>query len=214
MSMFFDDLTRLVSTYGYWGVGGIIALESMGIPLPGETVLIVAAIYAGTTHELSIGLIIAAAAAGAIVGDNAGYWIGREAGYRLLLRHGRYVGLTEGKLKLGVYLFQRHGGKIVFFGRFIAVLRVLAGLLAGANRMNWRRFLVFNAAGGIVWTTLYGGAAYYFGAQLQELSREAGIAVSVLATIAVVIGIVYVRRHEAQLRARAEQALPGPLLPP
>jgi len=213
MSIEFADLTRLVSTYGYWGVGGVIALESMGIPLPGETVLVLAAIYAGTTHELNIWLVIVVAAAGAIVGDNAGYWIGREAGYRLLLRYGWRVGLTESKLKLGLYLFQRHGGKIVFFGRFVAVLRVLAAVLAGANRMNWRRFLFFNAAGGIVWATFFGGAAYNFGVRLHELNKVAAIALSVLAAIAVIIGIFYVRRHEAELQARAEQALPGPLSP-
>jgi membrane protein DedA with SNARE-associated domain len=205
------DLTQLVASYGYWGVGGIIALESMGIPLPGETALIVAAVYAGTTHELNIWLVITAAACGAIIGDNAGYWIGREAGYRLLRRYGPYVGLNESKFKLGLYLFARHGGEIVFFGRFIAVLRALAALLAGANRMGWPRFLLFNAAGGIVWTALYGTAAYYFGNRLHHLSKEAGLGLSVLAGVVIVVGLIYLRRHEARLQALAEAAIPGPL---
>ena len=211
MSFSQHDLMQLVSSYGYWGVGGIIALESMGIPLPGETALIAAAIYAGTTHELNIWLVIAAAAGGAIIGDNAGYWIGREAGYRLLRRYGPYVGLNESKVKLGIYLFARHGGEIVFFGRFIAVLRALAALLAGANRMGWPRFLLFNAAGGIVWTALYGTAAYHFGDKLHQLSKQAAWGLAGLAIILIILGLIYLRRHEAQLQAQAEQAIPGPL---
>jgi membrane protein DedA with SNARE-associated domain len=119
---------HLIAPYGYWTVGGIIALESMGLPLPGEATLVAAAVYAATTHHLNIWLVIAAAATGAIVGDNIGYWIGREIGYPLLLRYGHYVYLTEARIKLGQYLFFRHGGKIVFFGRFVAVLRALAAI--------------------------------------------------------------------------------------
>jgi len=94
-------------------------------------------------------VVIAAAASGAILGDNLGFWIGREGGYRLLRRYGRYIRLEERRLKLGQYLFMRHGGKVVFFGRFVAVLRAWAAFLAGTNRMRWPRFLLFNAAGGI-----------------------------------------------------------------
>ena len=159
----YAELPRLLAAYGYWVVGGVVALESMGLPVPGETVLIAAAVYAGETHHLNISLVIAVAAVGAILGDNLGFWIGRELGYRLLLRYGPYVGLTEARIKLGQYLFNRHGGKIVFFGRFVAVLRVLAALLAGVNQMSWSRFLLFNATGGVVWASLFGLAAYYLG---------------------------------------------------
>jgi membrane protein DedA with SNARE-associated domain len=213
MALEHHDLTSFISAYGYWSVGGVVALESMGLPVPGETMLIAAAIYAGTTHQLDIGLVIAAAAAGAIIGDNIGYWIGREAGYRLLLRYGPYVGLTQGKLKVGIYLFQRHGGTIVFFGRFIALLRALAALLAGANRMAWPRFLFFNAAGGIVWTTLYGAAAYRFGDRLTEVSRPLGLALTLAAIVLAIVGIIALRRFEARLHMEAERALPGPLAP-
>jgi membrane protein DedA with SNARE-associated domain len=209
--MSLDNVSHIVATYGYWGVGGVIALESMGLPLPGETVLIAAAVYAGTTHQLDIWLVIAAGASGAIIGDNIGYWIGREAGYRLLLHYGRYIGLTESKLKIGLYVFRRHGGKIVFFGRFIAILRALAALLAGANRMEWPRFLLFNAAGGIAWTTLYGLAAYRFGQELHRLNREAAVGLTILAGILLLAGLVYLRRHEAALEAAAGQDIPGPL---
>jgi len=151
-----SGLTHLLVTYGYWAVLLFVAIESTGIPFPGETMLLVAAIAAGTTHQLSIAFVIMAAASGAILGDNLGFWVGREGGYRLLRRYGRYIRLEERRLKLGQYLFLRHGGKVVFFGRFVAVLRAWAAFLAGTNRMRWPRFLLFNALGGIIWATLYG----------------------------------------------------------
>src|SRR3989440_10415262 len=150
-----SDLMHLLTTYGYWAVLVFVAIESTGIPFPGETMLLVAAIYAGTTHQLSIALVIAAAATGAILGDNLGFWVGREGGFRLLRRYGPYIRLDERKLKLGQYLFHKHGVKVVFFGRFVAVLRAWAAFLAGTNRMPWSRFLPANAAGGIVWATIY-----------------------------------------------------------
>jgi membrane protein DedA with SNARE-associated domain len=209
-----EQISDIVSTYGYWAIGIIVGLESMGIPLPGETVLVSAAIYAGATEELNIVFVIASAAAGAILGDNVGYWIGRKGGYPLLLRHGRRFRLSERRIKLGQYLFLRHGGKIVFFGRFIAILRVLAAVLAGANRMGWMRFLVYNAAGGIVWTTLYGGAAYYFGDQIHLLKRSTGLTVIGVTLAAIVIGLILLRRYESYLEDQAERALPGPLKAP
>lgn len=204
-------LPQLISTYGYWIVGGIVALESMGLPLPGEATLIAAAVYAGTNPELNIGLVIVAAAAGAILGDNIGFWIGREIGYRLLLRYGRYVHLTEARLKLGQYLFRQHGGKIVFFGRFVALLRAVAAVLAGANHMRWPRFLLFNAAGGIVWAALYGVAAYRVGHALEHVTRPVAFGLTVVAVIAIAVVLLIVRRHETELEQAAERALPGPL---
>jgi len=195
-------------------VGGAVALESTGIPVPGEATLVAAAIYAATTHDLNIWLVIAAAACGAILGDNIGMWLGREVGYRLLVRYGPRIGLSERRIKLGQYLFRRHGGKVVFFGRFVAVLRVLAAFLAGANRMPWPRFFVFNAAGGIVWATLYGLSAYYLGAAVQHVARPVGIAVGAVAILAVIGSMIFLRRHEQQLEDEAERAMPGPLRPP
>ena len=209
-----DHLPLLISTYGYWVVGGIVALESMGLPLPGEASLIGAAIYAGTTHRLDIGLIIAAAASGAILGDNIGYWIGRKIGYPLLFRYGGYVQLTEARIKLGQYLFREHGGKIVFFGRFVALLRALAAVLAGANHMDWPRFLICNAAGGIAWAALYGGGAYYFGQALERVTKPAVFGLTVAAVIGIGIGLIVVRRREAKLEQTVERALPGPLEAP
>ena len=143
-----SELTHFLTAYGYWAVLFFVAIESSGIPFPGETILLVAAIYAGTTHRLAIPLVIAAAALGAILGDNIGYWVGREGGYRLLRRYGHYLHIDERRVKLGQYLFRKHGGKVVFFGRFIAVLRAWAAFLAGTNRMPWGSFLLYNALGG------------------------------------------------------------------
>ena len=207
-------LAHLIQTFGYWAIGGIVALESMGLPLPGETVLVAAAIYAGTTHDLEIIFVIVAAATGSVLGNIVGFWIGREGGYRLLLRYGHYVRLTERKIKLGQYLFLRHGGKIVFFSRFVAVLRAVAALLAGANRMNWSRFLLANAASGVVWATLYGVGAYYLGKEAHFLTKYTGIAVAVAAIMLLGGAIILVRRQGARLETEAEKALPGPLCSP
>lgn len=197
--------------YGYWGVALAIGLESMGIPVPGETALVGAALYAGKTQALNIWVLIAFASAGEIIGDNIGYWIGRELGFRVLRRYGRYIGLTESRIKLGQYLFQRHGGKIVFFGRFIALLRSLAALMAGLNQMSWPRFLVFNAAGAILWATCYGLAAFYLGKQIEAFTGPVGLALLLAGVIIVLGSLWFIRRHEAALAMKAERAFPGPV---
>ena len=199
--------------YGYAAVFLVIALESSGIPLPGEATLIAAAIYAAATHLLSLPLIILWSSAGAIFGDNAGFWIGRNFGLTLLLRYGMHVGLDEPRLKLGQYLFARHGGKIIFFGRFIAVLRALAAVLAGANQYPWGRFFAFNAAGGIVWATLYGSAAYLLGHSIHRIAGPVGITLLISALIVGFFAWRSLKRRQAQLQAEANAAIPGPLRP-
>jgi membrane protein DedA with SNARE-associated domain len=192
----------------------LVALESAGIPLPGETILVAAAVLAGRSQEGSIVEIIACAAAGAIIGDNIGFWVGREFGLGLLIRHGGRVGLDEDKLKLGQYLFQRFGGPIVFFGRFVAVLRAFAAVLAGVNNLAPWRFFLFNAAGGIVWATIFGLGGYFLGADFHKIVGPVGIA-----GLAVALGLIfafsfYYRKHEAQMIETARAALPGPLVLP
>src|SRR5207253_7156792 len=162
--------THLLATYGYLVVFLFIGIESLGVPFPGETMLITAAVYAGATHNLALPGVILAAIAGAIIGDNIGFGIGWFGGYRLLRRYGRYIRLDEAKLKVGRYIFMLHGGKVVFFGRFVSVLRAYAAFLAGTNRMHWRRFLAYNAAGGIVWAASWGTVAYLLGSQINRLS--------------------------------------------
>jgi membrane protein DedA with SNARE-associated domain len=205
------DLLGLLAAYGYLAVFLFIGIESMGIPFPGETMLITAAIYAGNTHRLNIVLVIAAAAAGAIVGDNLGYGVGHWGGYRLVRRYGRLIRLHEGRLKLGQYMFRKHGGKVVFFGRFVSVLRAYAAFLAGTNRMPWRRFLVFNAAGGVLWATLFGTGAYLLGQQISRLSQAAAIGLGIVAVIVIVAFFVFLRRNEERLMAEAEAAIPTPV---
>jgi membrane protein DedA with SNARE-associated domain len=204
------SLTHLISTYGYWGVVVIVTLESMGVPLPGESLVIAAAVYAGTTHRLDVGLLIVAVAAGAILGDNLGYWIGREVGCRLLLRYGRFIGLTEPRIKLGRYLFLSYGGRIVFFGRFVAEIRTFAALLAGANRMPWRRFLAANAAGGILWAAIYGLGPFLIGERIHRLLGPLGVGLLLLALGGAVAAAVFVHRNLKRLQEEAQRRFPGP----
>jgi membrane protein DedA with SNARE-associated domain len=158
--------------------------------------------------------LLTAAAGGSIIGSAVGFWIGRVAGYPLAIRYGGYIGLTESRLKLGQYMFLRYGGAIVLFGRFIALLRALTAFLAGANRMPWGRFMLFNIAGAIAWAGLFGIGAYELGHQMRHLAGPIGFAAFVL-VVAIVVGIVWlVRRHHAELQERAERAFPGPLRPP
>jgi membrane protein DedA with SNARE-associated domain len=199
-----DVLTHLLDTWGYLAVFLFVAIESMGIPFPGETMLVTAGVYASTGH-LKIQLVIAAAALGAIVGDNLGYLVGRRGGRPFLLRFGKYLHLDEARLARGQEFFERYGDRAVFFGRFVAVLRAWAAFLAGVNEMPYPKFFFFNAAGGIIWATLYGTLAYLLGKNLPLLERVVrglGIGSVVLAaSIAVVIYLSYRRGRRLQRRA-------------
>src|SRR5260370_28206501 len=209
------NLDSLLATYGYVAVFVFVGVESLGIPVPGETMLVTASIYAGTTGRLSIFWVIVASSAGAIVGDNIGYLIGRTGGYALLRRYGRYIRLGGNRLRLGQYLFHKHGPKVVFFGRFFSVLRIFAAFLAGVNHMHWRRFLFFNAAGGIIWSTLYGVAAYLLGQQLLRLSGRGDTALAIRGVIVILAGIIFLPRHQARLHRGADAAIPRrPHAPP
>jgi membrane protein DedA with SNARE-associated domain len=210
MPTLFDHafLHHAIAHYGYWAVPLLIIFECVGLPVPGETVLISAAVYAGTTHQMNIAWVVAVAGGGAIVGGVLGYLIGRELGYPLLLRYGPRVGLTEGRFTLGRYLFARHGGKVVFFGRFVALLRVLAALLAGSTRMTWTRFLLFNALGGIAWAALLGLGGYELGGAARRFSGPIGWALLGLAAVGLTAGWIFLRRHEARLIAEAERVTP------
>ena len=202
-----DGLDHLLGEYGYGLVFLVIMLEAMGIPFPGESMIIGAAIYAATTGKLQIWGVIPAAIGGAIMGDNFGYMIGRWAGIPLLRKFGRYVGLTDRRLDLSRYLFKTQGGKVVFVGRFIAILRTFVALFAGANNMEWKTFLLWNAVGGVAWATLYGMGAYLLGEQMKKLAGPIGIAVTVVAAIVVVAVVIFLRRNEKRLEDKAEAAM-------
>lgn len=211
LEFIWSNLDGLLATYGYLAVFVFVGIESIGVPVPGETMLVTAAIYAGTTGRLSIFWVIVASSAGAIVGDNIGYVIGRTGGYRLLRRYGRYIRLEENRLRLGQYLFRKHGPKVVFFGRFVSVLRIFAAFLAGVNRMHWRVFLIFNAAGGIIWSTIYGVAAFLLGKQLLQLSGRVDLVLVIVGVAVIITVIVFLRRNEARLQREADRARPRPL---
>ena len=204
-------LTHLLDTWGYLAVFAFVAIESSGIPFPGETMLVTAAVYAGSGH-LSISLVIGAAALGAIIGDNLGYWAGREGGRPLLNRYGKYLHLDEAKLQRADDFFARHGDKTVFLGRFVAVLRAWAAFLAGVNRMPWPKFLVFNAAGGICWAILYGILAYELGSNLpllHRLLRDLGVG-SIILAVAVVAVLVLLHRRARRFEKRAVDTSSSP----
>jgi undecaprenyl-diphosphatase len=162
------------SNLGYAALGAIVAVETMGIPLPGETALIAAGIVA-SKGELAIELVIVVAASAAILGDNVGFWIGRRGGRKLLELPGPLQRHRQLVLDRGEAIFARHGGKTVFFGRWFSGLRIAAAWLAGVNGMPWGRFIVYNALGGIAWAVSVGLLAYYLGDTAESLLKGVGL---------------------------------------
>jgi membrane protein DedA with SNARE-associated domain len=210
MSLFSGHyLAHLIAAYGPGLIGAIVWLEAMGLPLPAESLLVATAAALGTAHKPGIAWIVAAAAAGAILGDNCGYLIGHSLGWRALRRWGRHIGLSQDRLLLGAYLFRCHGGKVVFLGRFVVLLRTVAALLAGANRMDWRWFLPCNAAGGILWACLYGLSAYWLGDAMKRFATPAVIGLATVALVAIIAVSRIIRRHEHELVDEAKAAMPG-----
>ncbi|CAO4176853.1 DedA family protein [Methylorubrum populi] len=204
-------ISDLIAHYGYLAIFVVVALESAGVPMPGETILISSAVYAGSTGQLNIVLIVAAAAAAAILGDNVGYWVGRRWGMPLLLRYGHLIALDHGRLKLGQYLFREHGGKIVFFGRFTAMLRAYAAVLAGVNKLDARRFMLFNGLGGLAWAGIMGFGAYACGRQIEHIVGPVGLALLAFVIFGGLALWLFMKRHEERLLVKAEAAIPGPL---
>jgi len=204
-------LQTILSSWGYAAVLGFVGIESSGIPFPGETMLVAAAVYAGTGH-LNIVFVIVAGAAGAILGDNLGYAVGRTGGRALVERYGEYIRVDTSKLATAERFFAKHGDKTVFFGRFVAVLRAWAAFLAGLNRMHWIKFGAFNAAGGIVWATLYGLLGFELGknlALLHKVEQTLGVAGVVAAVVVVVAAFILHRRRRGRNNpGDAEGAVP------
>ena len=202
-----ETVHHLIVGYGYLGLGVLIFLECVGVPLPGEASLIAAAVYAGTVHGLDIWLVIAVAAGAAALGGLAGYCIVRLYGLPLIERFGPRIGLTPARVTLGRYLFQEHGGKIIFFGRFVAFLRVFAALLAGINNYRLDAYLLYNTAGALAWASIFGFAGYEFGNVVHKVARPVGIAGFLVAAVAIGFSIVLVRRHEHRLTQQAAEAM-------
>jgi membrane protein DedA with SNARE-associated domain len=165
---FVRDLAPLVHRWGYLVVFGSILGEDFGLPLPGETMLITAAVLAGL-GQLNIFWLLPIAWLGAVIGDNIGYGIGFFGGRPLVLRFGRYVFITSRRLAIIEGFFARHGGKVVIVARFIELLRQLNGVVAGLSRMPWPRFLTFNAIGAALWVCFWGLFAYFAGSRLDAI---------------------------------------------
>lgn len=202
VSRLLGTLLDLVATYGYAAVAVLVMIESLGIPLPGETALLAGAALAGT-GRLSLPGVIGAASVGAALGDAGAYWIGRFGGAALLHRYSRWLGL-ETRLDWAHRFYAQHGGMTVFFGRFFSLLRILAALMAGAARMDYRRFTLYNVLGGVCWATSIGLLGYWFGHSLPALHRvigRIGLLMALLATLAVALYLLWrwVERHQEQV---------------
>ncbi|HME25711.1 MAG TPA: DedA family protein [Acetobacteraceae bacterium] len=207
MSFFsLHHLIQLLHAYGNVVLAVVVGLESVGLPVPGETLLIAAAVIAATTHQLSIVLVVVSAALGAIIGQTVGYSIGWGIGFRLLRRYGRYIGLTDRRMAFGRALFRRHGMKVVFASRFIVLLRTLSALLAGANHMPLGRFMVANLSGGTVWSALYGGGAYLLGHEAKQVAGPVAIGIGVAVVAALLVAGLYARHREHQVLAQPLRA--------
>jgi len=207
-----ESFLQLLRTYGYGLVFIAVGLESLGVPVPGETALVAAAALAARGH-MEIALVIAVAAAGAILGDATGYWIGRKGGIAFVRRYGRFLRMNDAKLAHIKRFFERHGAKTVFFGRFIALLRTWAALFAGVGCMPYGRFTAYNASGGIVWAAAFGVIGYLFGRNLERLQSILGDASWALAAlvVAIIIGLwIWRRRRESRSLAQNASAADDP----
>lgn len=187
----FHALAPILDKHGYLAVGGLVFLEDFGVPVPGETILIAAAVYAGA-GRLNIVLVALVAFVAAVVGDNVGYAIGHVGGRPLVARYGKYVFLTEQRIDKAEGWFSRHGGKIIVIARFVEGLRQANGFVAGISRMRWLSFLAFNALGAALWVGVWSAAGYLAGNHIATVYRPATYA---LLGLAVVVVLVLVGRY-------------------
>ena len=202
-------LPQLVREFGYPAIGLGVLVVSAGIPIPVGELLVAAAIYASQTHKLDIGMLVLVASVGATAGGLVGFGIGYWGGARLLERYGRLFRFGPSRVRLGQFLFRRHGGKIVFLIRFMPVLAPFGGVLAGMNRMPWGRFIVFDILGGVAWSAAVALGAYFFGEAFSAVGRPVGIAGVVVLVGLAVVGARYLKRHEARLQAQADAEAPA-----
>jgi len=186
-------LAPVLDHYGYLAVGGFITLEDFGVPVPGETILIAAAVYAGAgrLNIVAVGLVAIVAA---VVGDNIGYAIGFFGGRALVLRFGKYVGLTSERLAKAEGFFDRYGGAVVTGARFVEGLRQANGIVAGTIRMPWPRFLAFNALGAVLWAGVWASAGYLAGDHITAIyDTVSRYSLYLLVALAVVVAVLIIR---------------------
>jgi membrane protein DedA with SNARE-associated domain len=182
------------SSLGYF-LPAIIGLESMGVPSPGETALVLAAVLA-SQGKLQIELVILIGIVSAIAGDNTGYLLGRKLGRDVLIARGPLQTQRRRAVEAGDRFFKRHGPKAVFFARWIALVRFAAAWLAGINRMRFRTFFFWNALGGISWAVTYGLLGYFVGKAAEKVLAEVGVIGAIVLGVAVVFGLAYLRIRE------------------
>ncbi len=180
--------------YGYWTVFFGVMLENAGLPVPGETIVLVAGFFAANGH-LTLPLVMLVAATGAVIGDNIGFAVGHRYGREFLLRYGRYIFLTPRRLDYINSYFERYGSKTIFVARFITGLRVFAAILAGASNMRWRVFLVYNVAGALVWASVISTLGYLFGESLPLLERWVGRTGIVMLLAIIIASVIAWRVH-------------------
>jgi membrane protein DedA with SNARE-associated domain len=167
---FIQALAPTIDKYGYLGVAGLVTLEDFGVPVPGETVLITAAFFAGL-GQLNILLVALVAFLGAVVGDNIGFAIGHYGGHPLVERFGKYIFLTPERINKVERFFSRHGGKVVVIARFVEGLRQANGIIAGLSEMQWAKFITYNAIGAVLWVGLWSAAGYFGGSHISTFLR-------------------------------------------
>jgi membrane-associated protein len=194
----FEVLRNHFTTHGYWTLAITLLLENAGIPLPGETMLLLASFLAFQHDELNLGLIIVVATTACTLGDNLGYWVGFHGGRPLLHRYQAFFRVSDEKIARGEKLFERFGPVTVFFARFVFGMRVIAGPLAGVLRMQWRRFVVFNFLGAAVWVTVISCVGYLFGQHWRRLLLIVGRANAVLFVLAVAVVLFLWRRYRRE----------------
>ncbi|MDR3436288.1 DedA family protein [Telmatospirillum sp.] len=197
-------LAPWIHHYGVAAVFFILTLESCGLPLPGESLLIVSAMLAGH-GDFSFSSLFFSAWAGAVFGDNIGYWIGRKRGNGLLLRYGGRIGLNARRIHKAEVIFAHYGPVTVGFARFFTVLRQLNGIIAGTMKMDWQRFLFFNASGGALWVLVWTIVGFYLGAHAADmvaLVHKAGFLGGILALVTLITILIYRYRHGISARLR------------
>ena len=193
-------MTHFIHHYGLWFLFGIVCLESAGLWLPGETALIAAGVYA-SNGQLSIPAVITVAALAAIIGDNIGYWLGREGGRRLIYRYAWMKRIADRVMPPAERFFERHGGKAVFLARFFGGVRVTGAWMAGITRMSWWKFLFWNAAGGIAWAVAVGLVSFYAGKAAADAIARYGVYGGIAIAVAIVVFIAALHL----VRQRAEE---------
>ncbi len=205
------SVADIIDTLGYPAVFLLVMGESLGLPLPGETALVVAAGASGVGTGLSVWWVILCAAGGAALGDTLGYWIGRKGGRPLLLKGVGPIRIRKKKLDRAEHFFEQHGAKTIFLARFIMFLRVVAAFVAGASRMHYRTFLFYNISGGIVWAMSIGLLAHFAGRQVGTMDQLLLWLSIVLLALTLIGGGGYwllerARKHRQERRARLSLA--------